>query len=138
LELEAAGVWGNGMSFSPEEKQKAHSVTYNIATNIYGNVERSQVGTAGSANAQHSVAVELDNARLKEIVAALKNSSGKLGLDHQEKCELEAEIQTLAAQTASPKPKVSIIRERLASVRNILEGIAGNLIAAAILRQINF
>ncbi|MGA8222530.1 MAG: hypothetical protein WB780_12820 [Candidatus Acidiferrales bacterium] len=134
LQLETAGVKGEGMSFSPEEKQRARSAIYNIATHIYGNVERSQVGTASST--QHNVNQAIDITKLSEIVATLKGTLQTLPLEPQAKLELRAEIQTLEAQAASPRPKVSIIKESLATLRNILEGIVGNLAAAAILNQI--
>jgi len=136
LELEAAGVKGDGMSFSAEEKKRAHSVTYNIATNIYGNVERSQVGVTGNGNVQHDAGPHPDMDDLRKIVADLRDNLEEFKLQRAERSELEADIQTLSAQAASPRPKISIIKESLASVRNILEGIVGNLAAAAILRQI--
>lgn len=133
LRLEAAGVRGEGLSFSAEEKQMAQSVTYNVATHIHGNVDRSQVGAASS---MQYVTDNIDLFRLKDIIVALKGAAGQLDIDPKAATELDAEIQTLEAQTSSPKPKISIIRECLATVRNILEGIVGNLAAAAILNQI--
>lgn len=43
--------------------------------------------------------------------------------------ELSAEINTLRAQICSPKPKKSIIKETLQSVRSILEGAGATLLA---------
>ena len=43
--------------------------------------------------------------------------------------ELSAEVNTLKAQIESPKPKKSIIKETLQSVRSILEGAGATLLA---------
>ena len=130
LRLEAAGVKGDGMSFSPDEKKKAQTVTYNIETYIHGNVSQSQVGT------QDSVQYNFDLSKLNEFIGALKENLANLELDDDNKAELMAEVQTLESQAVSPRPKVGIIRESLATARNILEGIAGNLAAAAILTHL--
>lgn len=135
LQLEAAGVKGEGISFSSDEKRRALEATYNIATHIYGNVEHSQVGTATSA--QQSWVIQVDTAKLREIVGALKDAVDTFGVDQQTWRELKAEIERLDAQATSPKPKVSIIKESIATARNILEGIVGNMAAAAILSQIS-
>lgn len=127
LRLEAAGVKGDGMSFSSDEKQKAGSVTYNTKNYIYGDVANSQVGTIGS---DQNI---LDVTKLTEFIAVLKTNLEQLGLEKDRKGEIEAEIKTLEAQAASPKPKLGIVRESLATVRNVIEGIVGNLAAAAIL-----
>jgi hypothetical protein len=135
LELESTGVKGEGMSFSAEEARKAQSATYNISNHIYGNVEHSQVGTAAST--QRNVLHAEDKAKLDAIVRELKNAAETFVIEQQAKNELSAEIKTLEAQAGSPKPKIPVIKEALNTVRNILEGIAGNLAAAAILNQMN-
>jgi hypothetical protein len=118
------------MSFSSAEKQKAQAVTYNIETYIHGDVSHSQVGT------QDSVQYNFDVSKLGDLVTTLKTNFEALPLESDKKAELNAEIQTLESQAGSPKPKIGIIRESLATVRNIVEGIAGNLAAAAILNHL--
>jgi hypothetical protein len=43
--------------------------------------------------------------------------------------ELLAELHTLRAQGTSPRPTIGIIRETVESVRRILEGASGNMLA---------
>ncbi len=43
---------------------------------------------------------------------------------------MRAELATLKAQSESPKPKRSIIRESLSSLRAVLEGAAGEVLAS--------
>ena len=105
-----------------------------LATHIYGNVESSQIGTAGSSQRiNHGI----DVSQLKAVIAALNGALEQFGVDERVKRELMAEVQTLEAQAASPKPKNTIIKESLATVRNVLEGVVGNLAAASILNQIS-
>lgn len=132
LQLDSAGVKGDGMSFSREETEKAHSIVYSTVNYIYGNADHSQIGTVNSTQG-----ISLD--RLKEIIGAFTpRAIDELQLAGDSKRELEANVQTLAAQASSPKPNVSVIKETLASIRNMLEGVAGNMIAAAILHQLKW
>jgi hypothetical protein len=87
------------MSFSPDEKQKAQAVTYNIGTYIIGNLSHSQVGP------QNSVQYNFDVTKLNDFIGVLKNNLEGLQLDADKKAELNAEIRTLESQAASPKPK---------------------------------
>lgn len=133
--LEADGIVGEGMSFSKEEKEKAQSITYNIKNYIQGAVQ-SQIQIESVASTQNFVVTQFELSRLKEVIQALRDSEGEIDLEENAKAELAAEIQTLEAQAASPKPKTSIIRESLLSVKSILEGAAGSLVASGLLNQI--
>jgi len=135
LRLEADGIIGEGMSFSKEEKEKAQSITYNIKNYIEG-VVQSQIQIESVAGNQNLVVSQFDVSKLKEVIQALRASAGEIDLEENAKAELAAEIQTLESQAASPKPKTSIIRESLLSVKSILEGAAGSLVASGLLSQI--
>ena len=73
---------------------------------------------------------------LKEMILSLKESIDQLGLEPQQKSELRAEIQTMEVQTASPNPKATIITECLGSIRRILEGATGSVLASGLLSKI--
>jgi hypothetical protein len=135
LRLEAAGVIGIGMSFSNEEKRKARSITYNIGGSyIEGNVEHSQLGTTGSK--QMNIASTIPSQALKEIIEKLRKCNGDLKLSPDHRREFAAELETLSAQTASPNPKQSIVRESLVSPRAILENAAGSTLASGLIFEI--
>ena len=135
LKLEADGITGEGMSFSPKEKERAQAVTYNIKNYIQGNIQDSQIQIEAE-NSTQTKSVEFDVARVTKLIEALKSTIDVVGIDQQGKQELQSEIQTLEAQAKSPKPKNSIIAESLSSVRRILEGSTGNLVASGLLNQI--
>jgi hypothetical protein len=57
----------------------------------------------------------------------------ELGLNTEEASELNTELSTIEVQSGSPKPKTTIIKESLKSIRAILEGATGNVAAAGLL-----
>ncbi|CAK1746763.1 AbiTii domain-containing protein [Vibrio crassostreae] len=132
LELESKGVIGDGMSFSKEEKQAASNVTYQVTNNIQ-NMTNSQL-QQDSAGASQTLTVNesgVDN--LKEFIEQFNKYSTQLEIDAPLKEELQAEVSTVEVQLNSPKPKPAIINESVKTIRNILEGISGSLIASGLL-----
>ena len=73
---------------------------------------------------------------LKEIIQSLKDYIDQLGIEPQQKDDLQAEIQTIDAQMSSSKPKAAIITECLGSIRVIIEGATGSLLASSLLGKI--
>ncbi len=57
---------------------------------------------------------------VSEVGDGLKGESGKIGLDFEPLCELVADLKTMEAQLASPRPKTGIVRACLESMRSIL------------------
>jgi CHAT domain-containing protein len=92
----------------------------------------------GSPGATQSLTVlsQDHQSQLEAIVQSLKTSIDDLELGDEDKAELEAEVQTLEAQLASPKPKKEVIRPGLQSVRRILEGAASQTTASGLLEAI--
>jgi hypothetical protein len=62
---------------------------------------------------------------VEEIVTELKGQTGALGLDFDALAELMADLKTIDAQMGSPRPKTTIIRECLHSMKALLEGTDG-------------
>ena len=73
---------------------------------------------------------------LMEVIQSLKESIDQLGIDPQQKSELQVDIQTIEAQMLSPKPKAAIITEYLGSIKRILEGVTGSALASGLLSKI--
>lgn len=135
LKLEADGITGEGMSFTADEKERAKGDTYNIKNYIHGDIQDSQIQIEAT-NSTQTKTVEFDVAQLAKLVEALRSTIDAVGVDDNGKRELDSELSTLEAQIKSPKPKNSIIGESLGSVRRILEGASGNLVASGLLNQI--
>lgn len=135
LELEQKGVIGEGMTFSKEEKSAASRVTYQITNNI-GSMTNSQL-QQHSSGASQVINQTLDVAELVKLIGILKSSLGNLPIKDSDRNEYVAELKTLESQAASPKPKTLILSESLKSVRTILEGAAGNILASDLLTKVN-
>lgn len=134
LDLESKGIIGDGMSFSKEERQAASQITYQVTNNI-GSMENSQL-QQNSAGATQTQNISILTADFSEFIQQLKSVIFELGLNQQDAAELEAEVLTIEHQVASPKPKQLIITESLKSVRSILEGITGSVLATGLLAQL--
>ncbi|MFI3190984.1 hypothetical protein BCS42_12760 [Crenothrix sp. D3] len=133
LELERQGILGEGMSFSPEEKKLAHQT--NITNNI-GSMHNSQI-QQDSAGATQSLAItETDTTELKKFVEELKNAMAGFQLAQEQSQDLKEAIATLEIQVNSAKPKNVIIHESLHTVRNIIEGMTGSVIASGLICQL--
>ena len=72
---------------------------------------------------------------ITKFVAKLKGQLPKLKLGAELRSEVESDIATIEAQIKSPRPKSTIIKECLVSLRTVLEGIAGNVIAGLLIQQ---
>ncbi|CAA7602207.1 Hypothetical protein DEACI_2880 [Acididesulfobacillus acetoxydans] len=77
-----------------------------------------------------------DPAVLASFIDELKSKIPELNLDAEKLQELNSEIITVEAQSKSSKPKYTIIKECLKSIRNILEGTAGSIAASALLAKL--
>ncbi len=134
LELEQKGIIGEGMTFSTDEKKAAESITYTITNNI-GSMQNSQLQQAAD-NSKQSLEFTISNDDISQFVELLKSSLDQLNLTHGQYTEIEAEISTIDCQLVSPKPKKIILSECLKSIRNIIEGTTGSLVATGILAQL--
>lgn len=127
LKLEEEGIVGDGLAFSPKEQAAAEKSAQNV-TNFYGPVMNPQVALGSSDVIQVSISGTIDTKALADFVERLRVAIPTLMLDSSREAELRAEVATLDAQSASPKPKKSIIKESLTSIRTILEGAAGSAV----------
>ncbi|WP_415916530.1 hypothetical protein SE336_20960 [Xanthomonas arboricola] len=116
-------VIGEDFSFTPNERAAANSV--NI-TNHIGSINNSQLQQGSTGDLTMSFATDL--AALVDLLKELKSDIS--GVPQEAVPELVAEIDTVIAQSQSPKPKPSILKESLASVRKILESATGGVVAA--------
>lgn len=130
LKLECAGILGEGMSFTSQEQQKAQQLVPVTHILIHGNVHNSQlmVGSPGGQQ-QQTVTGEQKAEALNALLPWLQKVIEQEQLQREDCAELQAELDTLRAQAASPKPKWPVIGTVASSVRTILEGAGGELLA---------
>ena len=124
LDLEERGVLGEGMTFSPMEKQIVQEQHYNF-NNVSGS--QIQIGSDGSTQTQTN-AITNDLAALKSLIGALGDVLDQKAVVGSTADELRAELATLKAQASSPKPKWEVIKATARSIKTIGEGAAGNIL----------
>lgn len=136
LKLEEDGILGENMTFTSEEKKTAASATYYV-TNFLGDATNTQIQQGSHLSAQ-SLEINSDSqALISEFIKVLQSELASLNLPEEQVLEIKAEIATIEAQIASTKPKTSIIGESLSTIRNILEGATGSLVATGLLSQLS-
>lgn len=135
LRLEKDGIVGQGMSFSAEEKATASSIYYHV-NNFHGAITGSAIQAGSPGATQSFQAAGLDAAAVTGALRELLAASGRLGLSPERRNELEADAQTIIAQVESPAPKRVILTEAARSLRTVLEGAAGNILASGALEKL--
>jgi hypothetical protein len=124
LDLEGRGVLGEGMTFTQQEKQTVQQIH-----NHFGNVSDSQIqiSSNGSTQAQATTTgTDLD--ALCGLIEALSTALDRGSVRGDAADELRAELATLKAQAASPKPKWEIIKATARTIKTVAEGAAGNIL----------
>ncbi len=132
LQLEQDGILGEGMGFSVKEKEIATHSNYTIHYNAP--VTHSQI-QQGSPNAKQIMSVRgLDQNAVADFIQVLRRHEPELKLSAPN--QLETEIQRVESEIATPNPNENVLRESLQTIRNIIEGCAGSLIASGLLYEI--
>lgn len=134
LKLEKEGIIGEGLSFSKEEQEKSDSISYKIF-NYIENVNNLQIQqhSPEAVQIQHFC---LDMEKILTTVSEIRANQEKLDLSAESGSKLNDQLSTIEQQSQSPKPKESIISEALKSIRGILEGATGNIVAAGLLKML--
>ena len=118
----------------PEQDKRLGENVFNI-TNIGRDAVSSQFQSGVSMSTQsNKESVQPEN--LKSFLFSLRNQLDKLDLKEDEFSEVDADIKCIDAQLLSANPKKSIINESLISIRNILEGFTGSIIASGLIEQL--
>lgn len=138
FELEKNSILGENMSFSNDEKKSAKNIKYETNNYINAPINNSQLQQNSSCSSQ-SLNITLNNSSLEKISEFVKyfdENRDKLDIDKVKIKELESDVSTLKSQLNSPKPKTSIINETIKSLRSVLEGVTGSLIASKLMALI--
>lgn len=124
LDLEGRGIIGEGMSFTPQEKQAVQEQHYH-----FGNVSGSQIQISSNGSTQTQAnTTGTDLEALRGLVEALGTALDRGTVQGDAADELRAELATLKAQAASPKPKWEIIKATARTIKTVAEGAAGNIL----------
>lgn len=92
-----------------------------------------QQGTNTSTQTQSQSIAQNDLNTIEALLTSLKQNLIEIGLKDEASTDAEAEIQTIEAQLRSSKPKSAILRESFKTLRNLIEGVASNAVASAVI-----
>lgn len=135
LQLEKDGILGEGLAFSAKEKEAAAQSNYTI--NYNAPVSHSQI-QQGSPHAMQTMTITAaDKREIEEFVRALKEHKQELGLGTRAREELDAEVHQLERRITTSSPNRSALHESLHTIRSLLEGCVGSLIASGLLFEIS-
>lgn len=135
IQLEEDGILGEGVSFSKEEKREADKQNYTV-NNFYGNTSGVQI----QQHTQHSIQTqinEMDLEKVNEFILMLRGNLSHITLEREVKEALELEISKISNELMTNKPKTQIIKESMRTIKSVLEGITGSLIASGLLHEIS-
>jgi hypothetical protein len=137
LKLEQLGVKGEGMSFSEDERKKAHETQaiFNIGT--IGTFTGTMGSGSGDLTIQGDVVNTDSKAAILDLVGKIRFSEAQLGLKAESAQNLNQTLDALEHEVRSRKPTSVRVREFLATIRNIAEGAAGSLAAQGILYELS-
>jgi len=133
LRLEQDGIVGEDLGFSTQEKTMAANNHYTV-NNFYGDLTNSQVQQNSVDSWQEMTVSSPLSSEILSLVRELSAANDDLGLEISAIAELRAEVETLAAQARSPKPKNSILISSLESIRQILVATAGGVSAHLLIK----
>ncbi len=119
--------------FFPPVADIQQPVSYNIHVENMNNSQIQQ-GTQNSTQNMQINSADLNTVKL--LTEEITKYIDDIGLEEAPRKELEAQIETLQAQLKTSTPSTGIVSEVLGSVRRIIEGASGNLIATGILTKI--
>lgn len=123
LSLEKRGILGEGMAFTAQEKETAHSV-YHIR-NFIGSMNDSQI-QQDTENSSQSYETSIDLQAVRAILGELQSRKEELRLAIDDKRRLDDLLESVGKEVDSPNPKTGVVREGISSIRSIVEGAAGS------------
>jgi len=119
------------MTFTAQERQQAQQFAPVAHIHIGGNFNGGQLMVSSpGGQQQQTLTGEQKEAALAALLPWLAQVIAQGQLQREACAELQAELDTLKAQAASPNPKWPVIGAVAGSVRTILEGAGGGMLAA--------
>lgn len=139
LRLEEDGIVGEGMTFTDAEKKVAQKKgnSYNFYLN--GNFTDSPIQVQNetiSSTQNMGLNEAIDTEKLSEYISFLKSNIDNLKLEHSELERLNSAVEGIEGNLDKKLSQKRYFKEGLATIRNIIEGVTGSIIASALLSQL--
>lgn len=128
IRIKHAGILEVESAFSKPDEATSHFMPVNV---LYVNQMIGSAIQQGSTSSSQTLTSKIDVGDKEALSKFVELASNILEADKSGSVawqEIKCEIETLRAQSASPNPKRSIIKESLASVGRLCEGAAAGAI----------
>lgn len=135
LKLEEDGILGADMSFTEEEMKIADKNNYTV-NNFFGDISGSQIQQNSNHSSQFIQNDDINHDLLSEIVSLLIENRSALIEKVSSPDQFTREIERIEKEAKQKKPSKKILDESMKSIRSLLEGITGNIIAAGLLYKL--
>lgn len=137
MELEKAGILGDGLSFSPKEKAAANNpnVTYNIAH--IANVSGAIGPVSGAASVTSIQLNESQVGELSKLVKQIGELKDRMGLTESQDGELGEHIEAIDEELKKDQLDDGRIKGILRSIKSISESTTGNVVATGVVNLID-
>lgn len=138
IRLSKAGVTGDGLEFTAEEKRSSGAVT-NISIGTVGNL-----GVLGNVSGSATVSVQRSQTfttaqvgELGDLLAQIDKYRADLDLPESRLAELDTQVKTIRTKLDQTEPPAGIVRSGLRSLKAILEGATGNVVAQGVVALVD-
>lgn len=135
LKLEEEGIEGKGMRFNNDEKEKAKELGSTI-NYFYGDINQSQIQQNSTLSNQNISCDSNYKEGVADLLDALKANYKSIELDRAQINVIESNISRLEEIVENDDYEKGKLSEVFVSLKNILEGAAGSLVASGILYMI--
>jgi hypothetical protein len=129
LELEKAGILGEGMEFSQRDRREAPHVTHQIIAQNIGQI--GDVSGQSSVTNQQSATITLDLNQVRNLAEQARDALPLIPPATRQ--DLEPTLDQIDEELAKEAPSESRLRGLLRSARTVCEGAFGNLAAQGII-----
>jgi hypothetical protein len=137
VQLEKAGVRGEGLSFSKQEQVAAASVVFNVTN--FGTMATGHLGTAaGHAKVHSPVTISASHVeQLRSFADEVLRSLPASELPADRRAPLEETAGDLRRELDIPQPNASRIKRLLGAMRGFASDCGANLVASGIVHYLD-
>ncbi|MBP7139881.1 MAG: hypothetical protein KBA47_02990 [Caldisericia bacterium] len=134
LKLEEDGILGEGILFTEKEKEIAREENYTI--NISGNHHNVQIQNKSNNSSQNIDIESVDLMKVEELLKIIRENLESIKLDINNEEIIKEQMKKIEAEIKQDKPKNSFIKKSFLTIKNVLEGVTGSIIASGIIHNL--
>lgn len=137
LKLEAAGIVGGGMSFTREEQKRAQETQaiYNIES--IGTFTGNMGSGSGSFSANGNTVNAASPDAILRLICMVESVQSELSLSKDSLVRLQQSLASLTEEANAGRSGSTKAKNALATLRNVVEGAAGSLVASGLLYEVD-